>query len=48
MYPKYSKKVLDSLVTDEDTWVYYFDPKRKCSNRIWATKNGRCPIIAKQ
>ena len=19
-------------------WIYYFEPKRKCSNRVWATK----------
>ena len=38
MYPKYSKKVLDNKVTGDETWVYYFEPKQKCSNQIWATK----------
>ena len=38
MYPKYSKKAFDNIVTGEVTWVYYFEPKRKVANRIWATK----------
>ena len=37
MYPKYSKKVFDNIVTGDETWVYYFEPKRKFANRIWAT-----------
>ena len=48
MYPKYSKKAFDNLVAVDETWVYYFEPKQKCSNRIWATKNALCPIIAKR
>ena len=28
--------------------MHYFEPKRKVSNRIWATKNARRPSIAKQ
>ena len=47
MYPKYSKKAFDNLVTGDETWAYYFVPKRKCSNRIWATKNARHPITVK-
>ena len=47
-YPKYSKKAFDNLVTGDETWVYFFEPKRKCSNRIWATKNARRPSIAKR
>ena len=48
MYPNYSEKAFDNLITGDETWVYYFEPKRKCSNRIWATKNARHPIIAKR
>ena len=33
-YPKYTKKAFDNLVTGDETWVYFFEPKRKCSNRI--------------
>ena len=42
MYPGYSKRAFDGLVTYDETWVYW------CSNRVWATRNGRCHIIAKQ
>ena len=48
MYSKYSKKVFDNLVTGDENWVDYFEPKRKCSNRVWATKNARRPTIAKR
>ena len=41
MYPKYSKKAFDNIVTGYETWVYYFEPKLKVANRIWATKNAR-------
>ena len=48
MYPKYSKKAFDNLVTGDETWVYLFWTKWKCSNWIWATKNVRRQIIAKR
>ena len=47
MYPKYSKKAFDNIVPVDETWVYYFELKRKVANRIWATKNARRPNIAK-
>ena len=46
MFPKYSKKSLNNLVTGDETWVCYFEPKRTCSNRVWATKNAVHPSIA--
>ena len=48
MYPKYSKKAFDDIVTGGETWVYYFEQKRKVANRIRVTKNARRPSIAKQ
>ena len=48
IYSKYSKKAFDNLVTGDETWVYYFEPKQKWSEWIWATKNARRPIIAKR
>ena len=32
----------------DETWVHFFEPKRKCSNQILATKNARRPSIAKR
>ena len=33
MYPKYSKNAFDNIVTGDETWVYYFEQKRKVANR---------------
>ena len=38
MYPKFSKRTFDNIVTGDENWMYYFEPKRKNANRIWATK----------
>ena len=48
MYPKFSQKSFTNLITGDETWVHYFEPKRKVSNKIWATKNARRPTIAKR
>ena len=47
MFPKYDKKQFANVVTGDETWVHYFEPVRKVSNKIWATKHKR-PIIAKR
>ena len=39
MFPKYSKKSFNNFLTGDETQVYYFKANRKCSNRVWATKN---------
>ena len=46
--PKYSKKSFNDLVTVDKIWVYYFKPKRKCSNRVGVPKNALLPSIAKR
>ena len=47
MFTKYDKKQFANVVTGE-TWVHYFEPVRKVSNKIWATKHSKRPIIAKR
>ena len=47
-YPKYQKKVFDSLITGDETWVHFYEPKRKVDNRIWALKYAKRPSIAKR
>ena len=42
------KKKFNNLVTRDETWVYYFKLKRKCSDRVWATKNAVRPSVAKR
>ena len=48
MFPKYDKKQFANIVTGDETWVHYFEPVRKVSNKIWATKHSKRPIIAKR
>jgi histone-lysine N-methyltransferase SETMAR len=48
MFPKYDKKQFANVVAGDETWVYYFEPVRKDSNKIWATKHNKRPIIAKR
>ena len=47
-YPKYQKKVSDSLITGDKTWVPFYEPKGKVDKRIWALKHANSPSIAKQ
>ena len=37
-----------NVVIGEETWVHYFESVRKASNKIWATKNRKRPVIAKR
>ena len=48
MFPKYDKKQFTNVVTGDETWVHYFEPVRKVSNKIWVTKHSKRPIIAKR
>ena len=43
-----TKRQFANVVTGDEIWVYYFEPVRKVSNRIWATKHSKRPIIAKR
>ena len=48
MFPKCDKKQFANFVTGNETWVHYFDPVRKVSIKIWATKHSKRPIIGKR
>ena len=48
MFLTCDKKQLANVVRCDENWVYCFEPVRKVSNKIWATKHSRRPIIAKQ
>lgn len=37
-YPKYQKKVFDSLIAGVETWIHFYEPKRKVKIWIWAWK----------
>ena len=40
--------VFDSQRTGDETWVHFYEPKRKVDNRIWALKHAKRPSIAKR
>ena len=47
-FKTYDKKQFANVVAGDENWVYYFEPVRKVSNKIWATKHSRRPIIVKR
>ena len=48
MFETCDKKQFAYVVTGDENWVYYFEPVRKFSNKIWASKHSRRTIIAKR
>ena len=47
-FPKYGKKQFANFATGDETLVYCFEPVRKVSKKIWATKHSKRPIIVKR
>ena len=48
MYQKYYSYRFSDLITGDETWVHFLEPKRKCSIRVWAIKYAKRPVIVKQ
>ena len=48
MFQTCDKKQFANVFTGDEYWNYYFEPIRKFSNKIWASKHSRRPIIAKR
>ena len=48
MFQTCDKKQFANVVKGYENWIYYFEPVRKFSNKIWASKHSRRPIIAKR
>ena len=47
-FPKYNNRSFANIITGDETWVHFYEPKRKIQNTIWATKGGKRPCIAKK
>ena len=47
MFQTYDKKQFANAVPGDENWVYYFEPIRKVSNKISATKHSIRPILVK-
>ena len=48
MFQTCDKKQFGNVVTGNENLVYYFEPFRKVSNKIWFTKHSRRQIVAKR
>ena len=47
-FPKYNNRSFANIITGDETWVHFYEPKQKIQNKIWATKGGKRPCIAKR
>ena len=47
-FPKYNNPSFANIITGDETWVHFYEPMRKIHNKIWATKGGKRPCIAKR
>jgi hypothetical protein len=44
---KYNNRFFAYTITGDEMLVYFYEPKRKKHNQIWATKGSQRPCIAK-
>ena len=45
---KEQNRSFTNIITGDETWVHFYEHKRKIQNKIWATKGGKRPCIAKR
>jgi len=48
MYPSYNSRTFADFCTGDETWVHFFEPRRKINNKIWTGKQARIPCIARR
>ena len=36
-FPKYNNRSFANIITGDETWVHFYEPKRKIQNKIWVT-----------
>ena len=46
-FPRYDQKLFMNIVTDDESWMHYFEPHRKISNREWLTKMQEGLVLSK-
>ena len=47
-FPKYNNRSFANIIISDETWDHFYEPKRKIQNKVWATKGGKRPCIAKR
>lgn len=40
--------MISELLTGDETWIYYFEPQRRISNKQWLRQGQDRPVIAKR
>ena len=45
-YDKCDPRHLEEIVTDDETWIYHFQPDSKAKNEVWVSSEGDRPVIA--
>ena len=45
-YDKCDPRRLEEIVTEDDTWIYHFQPDSKAKNKVWVSSEGDRPVIA--
>ena len=46
-FPRYDQKIFMKVVTDDESWIHYFELHRKISNRVQLTKMQKCLVLPK-
>ena len=47
-YKNCQNKGINELLTDDETWIYYFEAQQKINNKVWIAKPRNRPVIAKR
>ena len=47
-YSKFDQRKFSDIITGDEMWIHFYEPHRKTSNRVWATKGAKGPCIAKR
>ena len=48
IFSNYDIKIFANIVTGDETWVYYSEPVRNVSSKIWVAKNSKKSVITKR
>ena len=45
-FPRYGQKIFMNVVTDDESWIYYFEPHRKISKEdLYCQNDYRCKKV---
>ena len=47
-YDKCDPRLLEEIVTGDETWIYHFQPDSKAKNKVWVSSEDDRPVIARR